>query len=755
MIPVPPPPPLSSLAAGTLLVAGLSHSTVLPDIDFETYSPAGHVFHVERAKWEKLPGMNDKGLFAVGAAVYAMHPDAEVLSCAYDLKDGKGRRLWTPGMHPPYDITDHIADGGIIEAWNAAFEFWVWNHICVRRYGWPKLRMNQMRCAMAKSRAFGLPGSLEKAADVLNIQNKKDKRGKQLLDIFSVPHTPTLKDPRMRILTYQEPGAALELYEYNLRDIEAEAEISSLVPDLSADELEFWQCDQAINRRGVQVDLVAVRDFLKILGQMQDKYNQRLSILTDGQVAAPTEVKRIREWLESKGTLTETLSKPDVARLLEDPALPITTRQVLEVRQLMGSAAVKKLNKMFHQTTAHGRIHDLFIYHSARTGRAAGAEVQPQNMPKAGPTVSACIACAGHHGAGLVGCPWCGNTDLQKSVKWSPASVTDAIETASAGDLTCMEYFWGDDVLSVVSGCLRGMFVSAPGHDLVCSDYSSIEAVVLAFLAGEEWRMDVFRTHGKIYEMSASKLSGVPFDEIMQVKEVSGEDHPLRALGKTAELSSGYASWIGGWKAFGADKFYSDTEIQKCILAWRAASPAIVEFWGGQQRNWKPELFGLEGAAVSAVIDPGVLYSYRQISYIVKRDVLYCTLPSGRHIVYHRPRLAPSSRRAGTLELTYETWNSNTKYGPPGWIRLGMYGGKLTENVVQGTARDILAHAIVRLEKSGYPVVLHVHDEIVSEIPENRGSIQEFEEIMSTMPQWASGWPIKAKGGWRAKRYAK
>ena len=229
----------------------------------------------------------------------------------------------------------------------------------------------------------------------------------------------------------------------------------------------------------------------------------------------------------------------------------------------------------------------------------------------------------------------------------------------------------------------------------------------------------------------------------------------MRKLGKTAELASGFQGWIGAWKAFGADKFFSDEEIKKSILSWRAASPKIVEFWGGQIKDWYPHCYGLEGAAIQAVLYPGTKFEYRGISYQVKNDTLFCQLLSGRYLTYHKPILRSSDRKQDTYSLSYEGWNTNPKNGAIGWIRMDTYGGKLTENVVQATARDILAHAIVNLERNNYPVVLHVHDEIVAEVPENFGSVEEFESIMGLMPPWAADWPIKAKGGWRGKRYAK
>ena len=216
---------------------------------------------------------------------------------------------------------------------------------------------------------------------------------------------------------------------------------------------------------------------------------------------------------------------------------------------------------------------------------------------------------------------------------------------------------------------------------------------------------------------------------------------------------------------FGADEYFdSDRDIRDAILAWRDASPNIVEFWGGQVRKhpykweWTHELHGLEGAVVMAISDPGKCYQFRDIKYIVRDDILYCRLPSGRCLTYHNPRLTPtvcSRSELNTYQITYMAWNTDYTKGPTGWIRLDTYGGKLAENVTQAVARDILAYALKNLERAGYPIVLHVHDEAVAEVLAGTGSVEDFERIMATLPPWASDWPIKAAGGWRGKRYRK
>jgi DNA polymerase bacteriophage-type len=752
------PPKLEDLPAGTQLIAGLGKSTVIADIDFETYSPAGFIWNIHKQRFDPPAGAMKKGLPTIGAAVYAEHPDTEVLSCAYDLKDGKGVRLWTPDQGATLlDLFHHVHSGGLLEAWYSPFEHWIWSKVCVRKYGWPAIRLDQFRCAMSKARAHALPGSLDAAGKILETVLRKDKEGKRLLDKFSMPRKPTKKDPRTRIRPIDDPRDAQALYSYNVKDIQVEAEISSLVPDLSPGELAFWLCDQTINHRGVAMDREGIANCRAVVEQAHDKYNRELMAITGGKAVSASEIQKLRAWLMEYGVSAPSLDSDTVTDLLSIGTLPLVCRRVLEIRERIGSAAVKKLYAMTNQLTASGRIHDLFIYHSARTGRTAGTGVQPQNLPNSGLDVHLCGAssCRRHFSQNLLACPWCGSPTSGKAIEWNPAAVNDALEVMACRNLECVEYYFGD-AIATISGCLRGLFVAAPGHDLICSDYSAIEAVVLAALAGEQWRMDVFNTHGKIYEMSASKITGIPFDEFILYKATSGQHHPMRKkVGKVSELASGYQGWIGAWKQFGADEFFNDEEIKQAILAWRDASPTIVEMWGGQPSWRRSEYYGLEGAAIQAVLNPGQRYSYRALSYIVNRDVLYCQLPSGRLLTYHKPRLSPSDRRPDTLSLSFEGWNSNPKYGAIGWIRLNTYGGKLTENVVQAVARDILTHAIVNLEKFGYGVVLHVHDEIVCEVREGFGSVEALERVMSQVPEWAAGWPIKASGGWRAKRYAK
>ena len=693
-------------------------------MDFETYSPAGYIFNHKTNKYECLPGANKKGLSVVGAARYTEHPETEILCLAYNL--GSGAKLWKPGDSHPLDLFEHLEKGSLIEAWNVAFEAWVWDNIAVTKYKFPFLPPLSLRCAAAKSRAFSYPGSLEKAGEVANIEKQKFKEGKLLIKKYCVPRNPTKNNPLHRTQPEQD------LYEYCLRDIEAEAQLSKIIPDLPEIEQKLWHVDHAINTRGVCIDLELINKCIKLLETAYAKYNKELELLTCGAVKSASKLPDLKKWLK-----IDTLRAQDITELLKQD-LPKHVKRVLQIRENIGSAAVKKLYSMSNSVCKDDRLHDLFIYHSAHTGRAAGTGPQPQNLPNSGPAVKKCSACGKHSGVHLNACLWCTQESELQEVEWNTEAIDNAIEILNCENLELVELFFNDCV-ATISGCLRSMFIAAPGHDLLCSDYSAIEAVVLAALAREEWRLEVFRTHGKIYEMSASKISGVPFSEFERHKEEYGTHHPFRkTIGKVAELASGYQGWIGAWKAFGADKFYSDEEIKKAILKWRSESPNIVKFW-----------HEIEQAAINAVSTPSIEYSYNDIKFLCTNDVLYCKLLSGRTLKYHKPLLSHDKK------LTFEGWNSNPLQGKTGWIRKNTYGGRLTENIVQATARDILAHALINLEEKGYPVVLHIHDEIVCEVPKNKKSLKEFERIMSTMPKWAKDWPIKATGGWRAKKYSK
>lgn len=763
------------LTAGSRIKTTLHQSEVLPSMDFETYSEAGFTIDPDTGRVRGVGPQGKGGLPVVGAPVYAEHPSTEILSLYYDLKDGKGRRRWLPGTPNPHDLLAHIAGGGMIEAWNVTFEWWVWNMVATRRLGWPVLPLNQCRCAMAKARRHSLPGALGNAAKVLGTP-EKDKDGKRLLEKLSRPHTPTKNRPAHRWTPATAWDDFCRLYDYNDQDVVAEDHAAARIPDLTDYELPVWQLDQIINARGVQVDVETLDAALDILGQAERKYTLELANITGGAVGSVSEVAKNVGWLKTQGVRLPDLKAGTVEDALRTNVDPFgftvigNARRVLEIRSVLGAANVKKLRTLKLQTSSDGRLRGQYTYCGAdRTGRWSAGGVQLQNITAKGPKSARCGGCGQIFGASQehAGCPRCGQAvDIEPMPDWTIEAVEQAIADIRHRSLDLIEHHWGDPI-TLLCGCLRGLFIAAPGKKLVCCDFSAIEAVAAACLSRCQWRIDVFSTHGKIYEASAAKATGIPLDEILAYKKANGMHHPARkGVGKIRELANGYGGWINASKAFGGEKYFEDdAAIKADILKWREESPEIVEMWGDQyiwcgpgKWDYRPGMHGLEGCAIQAIQNPGTCYSHHDITYGVADDVLFCRLPSGRYLHYHRPRLAPCEdklNRGPSWQITFEGYNTNSQKGPVGWVRMDTFGGRLFENVVQAVAYDIQAEALLRLERNGYPVVMHTHDEGTAEVPDDPAyNVEAMAAIMSERPAWASWWPLRA-AGWEHQRYQK
>lgn len=740
-------------------------------MDFETYSEGGFEWDETARTWRAPRGATKKGISSIGAAAYAEHPSTEVLTLSWKLPGDNRVTRWRPGLPLPQRLFDFIAAGGLIEAHNCFFERLIWEHVCRRLYGWPATPpTRQWRDSMATARVNNLPGALGDLTAVLPVTVAKNADGKRLLNKFSVPQKPTKKAPSTRIRPEDDPEDAERLYSYCDDDIYAEEDAARCMMPMSVAELQFWFIDQDINWRGVGVDMASVRNMISILEQAQAKYGEECAVLTGG--LSPSQVKELRGWLSAKSVHLDALDADAIDEALKRPNLPPDARRVLEIRSLVGSASVKKLYAMSRCASRDDRLRNIIIHHGARTGRPTGDLVQPLNLPKAGPDLIWCENCGCPSKWPPVRCPWCAEQmhPLLKKYKWGDLPkgmdgvphIEFVLLVMATRSLETVEWYFGDALLAI-SGCVRGMFVAGPGRELVASDYSAIEAVVTAALAGETWRMDTFRERKDIYLVSAAKITGKTYEWYVAYKEENGSHHSDRQkIGKVAELALGFGGWIGAWLQFDPDG--AEDFIKQNILAWRLASPNIVEMWGGQERgrpgrpDYRQERYGFEGAFINAVQYPDREFESHGIRFYMRADTLIIRLLSGRELVYHSPRLYPSTRDYvgdGVLEISYMTWNSNPKYGPAGWVAMKTYGGRLCENIVQATAHDIQRFGITALEAAGYPIVLHVYDEDVAEVPEGFGSIEEFERIMATMPPWAADWPIRASGGWRGKRYRK
>lgn len=603
-----------------------------------------------------------------------------------------------------------------------------------------------MRCCQAKAKANGYPPNLEDVGIVLKLHERKDTSGDKLIRKLSVPKNPTKANADLRWTPETAPEDFEQFYAYNRQDIRTEAEASARIPDLSTRELRIWQFDLLCNKRGMQIDAKAREDCIAVVEQCFEKYNGELWRLTGYTVSNTSEVAKLLEWMRRQGVALYDLGEDTVEEALKRTDYPANVQRALRLRQMLAFGSVKKLYAMRSHADESGRLCDQYIYYGAHTSLWNGRAVQPAN--------------------------------LYSGMFHKPEEVERALSIIAARCLELIEYEYpGIDPLEIVASCLRSMIVAKPGTRLISADFTSIQAVATSCLAGEQWRIDVFRTHGKMYESMASMLTGKPLQFYLDYRKQHGKHHEDRqSYGKLPVLSADFGAWVTGWKKFGADKLGDDAFIKQMILRTRALIPNVVEFWGGQTRNKfdkapdgtraaeRPELYGLEGAAISAVLEPGRAFAYRGIVYQVYEDVLYCRPPSGGFIQYHKPRLQRSMRDYASpweLELSYEGWNSNQAKEAHGWVRMKLYGGVLCQNVVSHMCREIQADALLTLEDNGYPIVMHTHDEGVAEVPFGYGSREHYTQLVrDSLPGWAvlpdgTPWPVNVPLAWEFPRYGK
>lgn len=675
---------------------------------------------------------SDVDLKKAGLHEYARGRNTDIMCAAYAFGD-EAVQLWRPGGILPDRFIDHIESGGIVHAHNATFEQELCNNVAVRKYNWPYLYTDQLECTMAMSYAMGLPGHLGSTAAALGIAEQKDMVGHRLMLQYCQPKDVT----GARISWWDNPEDLEKLFAYCRQDVEVERAIGKRLMRLSPYEQSIWQLDQKINSRGICVDVKGVMAATIIVEAEKLRLNEEMRKVTHNHVASCQAVQQIKDFLYLSGVqMAETLAAPDVVQALAQPDLLPVARRVLELRKEAGKASTAKLSPMLAGTASPPhRLRGCFQYSGANTRRWAGRRVQLHNLKR--PTIKQRVI----------------DQILDQLPKGMTAHEIDAL--------------YGSP-LDVLSNCVRGFLVSAPGSDLLCCDFSSIEARVLAWLATETEALNIFNSHGRIYEHAASNIFGVGIDEV---------DESQRQVGKVAVLALGYQGGVGAlqtmargygvrlepvfghlWGLADSDQreraefaFTSrrDVEIsrEEFIASdltkqfWRAANPSIVRFWTD-----------IGSAAIRAVQNPKQKFSVGNVSFLVNGSFLWCRLPSGGVICYPYPQVNKVDLPWGSKAdaLTYMAEEGQSKK----WMRFKTYGGSIAENITQAVARDLLADAMLRLESRGWKIVAHVHDEIVCEMLEGEGSIEEMSRIMCQHPEWALGLPIKA-GGWRGKRYRK
>lgn len=625
---------------------------------------------------------SDIDLTKCGVYAYTDSPNFEVLLFGYAFDDEAVQVVdFASGEQLPDAVFAALTDPTVTKtAFNASFE-----RVCLSRYLNLTLPTEQWYCTATQALLLGLPLSLKGVGAVLGLESQKLSEGEDLIRYFSVPCKPTKTNGgRTRNLPSDAPDKWERYRLYNIRDVEVEREIRRKLHafPIPAAEQAYYVMDQDINDRGVMVDPTLVEHAVECDHQYKQAATERAYALTG--LENPNSVSQVKEWLSERGVSVVSLDKKSVRELIKET--DGETMEMLKLRLLMSKTSVKKYEAIQRSVCSDGRVHGLFKFYGAnRTGRWASRLVQVQNLPQ-------------NH-----------LPDLEL-----------ARELVRTGRYEDVELLF-DNTPGVLSELIRTAFVPKAGCRFIVSDFSAIEARVLSWLAGEQWRMDVFASHGKIYEASASQMFHVPIEEITK-------GSPLRQKGKISELALGYGGGVGALKAMGAlDMGVPEDELPGLVNSWRGANPRIVQFW------WE-----LDAAALK-VVRHRTQARVGRIGLEYRSGFLFVTLPSGRRLAYVKPRI--ELNKFGREGLTYEGIGENKK-----WSRIETYGPKLTENVVQGTARDLLAYAILRLDGAGYPVVMHIHDEAVAEVPEGTGSVADMTTLMSQGPEWAAGLPLRADG---------
>ena len=630
-----------------------------------------------------LETYSDQSLAKTGVYRYVESPDFEILLFAYSVDGGPVRQIdLACGEKIPSEILCALEDDKVIKwAFNANFE-----RICLSRFlGYPTgdyLEPDSWKCSMVWAAYMGLPLSLEGAGAVLGLEKQKLAEGKDLIKYFCQPCAPTKSNgQRTRNLPKHSPDKWLAFKKYNIRDVETEMSIQARllkypVPDSVWEE---YHLDQEINDRGVGLDMELVRQAIQMDGRSRSELTQAMKELTS--LDNPNSVQQMKQWLADNGVETDTLGKKAVAELLK--TAPQQLQKVLTLRQQLAKSSVKKYQAMETAICADDRARGMFQFYGAnRTGRWAGRIIQMQNLPQ-------------------------NHLD----------DLTEARGLVRAGGFDALEMLY-EDVPDTLSQLIRTAFVPQENRKFIVADFSAIEARVIAWLAGEKWRQDVFAEGKDIYCASASQMFGVPVEK-------HGVNGHLRQKGKIAELALGYGGSVGALKAMGAlEMGLSEDELPALVSAWRQANPKIVQFWWAVDR------------AVMDAVTRKTTTKTHGIIFSARNGMLFITLPSGRNLAYVKPKIG--TNKFGGDCITYEGVGGTKK-----WEQLDSYGPKFVENIVQATSRDILCYAMRTLRCCS--IVMHIHDEVVIEA-DRRMSLQAVCDQMGRTPPWAKGLQLRADG---------
>ncbi|WP_217597849.1 DNA polymerase [Cohnella sp. GbtcB17] len=628
-------------------------------------------------------------LLKSGVHRYVEAPDFEILLFGYAYGDDPVTVVDLTAFEDiPDNVLRDLGDPAVTKtAFNAAFE-----RTCLAKHLGQPMPPEQWQCTSVWALTLGLPGNLGGVAEVLQLDATKDTKGKALIKYFSVPCKPTkVNGGRTRNLPHHAPDKWADYISYNRQDVVVEREVRRKLErfPVPAHEWALWALDQRINDRGVRLDPELIRQAIACDEQYETRLVQEARELTG--LDNPNSLPQIKAWLAERGLETPDGLSKEYMPVLLDAAPDDETRRMLELRQEMSKTSVDKYNAMTRTICVDDRARGLLQFCGAnRTWRWAGRLIQVQNLP-------------------------------QNKI----ADLALARDLLRAGEFELLELLYGAPPF-VLSQLIRTAFVPSEGRRFIVSDFSAIEARVIAWLADEHWVLDVFRGHGKIYEATAAQMFGVPLETIVK----GHKNYELRARGKVAVLACGYQGGENALAAMDSKKEIDPAEYPRLVRQWRDANPNIRKLW-----------YAAEAAAVEAVRTKSTVKLKHGVQYRYAGGMLFADLPSGRSLAYVNPRLKPDPNfdKEG---LVFDGMDQVKKK----WMSHRTYGGRLVENLVQAIARDCLAESLMRLDQKGFDVVMHVHDEVVLDEPIDGREVAYVTEIMSRPIEWAPGLPLDAAG---------
>lgn len=642
-------------------------------------------------------------LTKVGVYKYARHPSFEITIFAYAFGDDDPVYIDMtndeyPGQSIPDEVWNALTDPTVLKiAHNANFEI-----TCMTEYYGLDIDPAQWYCTQVAAGYLGLPLSLAKIAEVLNLPEQKDASGKALIKYFAMPCKATkVNGGRTRNLPHHAPEKWLQFCEYGAQDVRTEHAIykyQKRFPGLPAIEWKYWQQDQQINARGISIDVDLVQSTLTLWAEVMAEVIEEMKKLTG--LDNPNSQKQLTGWLAEQGYPMSSLGKEFVADAIASDIASDEVKAVLRLRQFASRTSASKYNTAMTYLCDDGKVYgQIQFYGASRTGRFAAKGIQIHNLKK------------------MIGKFLTGKTAEKTHAKIVTAreSVRKLIATVLYSDVT-----------DVISQLIRSIFIASPGKKVISSDFAAIEARVLAWLAGVEWKLDVFRSHGKIYEATASKMFNVPIEEITKA-------NPLRAKGKVSELALGYQGAAGALVQMGAEREgLTLDELPGLVTIWRDANPETVKFWGDVEKSFK-ECFRKQTTVILRL-------KYTQLKFIYDSGHVFIELPSGRRLAYHGVQL--NGGRYGT-SITYMAVDQLTNK----WVADDTYGGSLVENITQAIARDCLVETMYAM-RDEIDIIFHVHDEIVVEEPEETADecLQYMEQQMAVSPLWAPDLPLSGEG---------